>query len=158
LRGTLIAWPIALAAILVTDGVAGLALGHEVSVTPGNLALFGLLPLTAVFLVHMIGRHLRRILPTGIGVVLVVGGLFSVPWLLPRPVLATYPAWTALTAGVLLAAITIPWAARPDPIVDPRTGPNRYAPTRRTTLLMITATALPLLVLVITAMFLTRTG
>jgi hypothetical protein len=158
LRGMLIGWPITLAAMLVTDSVAGLAFGERIELTAGKLVLFALLPPVAVFLVELIGRQERPTWPTGLGVALIFAGVFSVPLLLPRPVLATYPAWAALAAAALLAAGTIPWAVRPDLIIDPRDGRNRYPLPRRVILIMVAGIVLPLLILVLAAMFLPGTG
>jgi hypothetical protein len=158
LRGMLIGWAVTLAAMLVTDSVASLAFGQRSELTAGKLLLLGLLPPAAVFLAHLIGRRERPSWPTGLGVVLIFAGVFSVPLLLPRPVLATYPAWAALTAGVLLAAGTMPWAIRPDLIIDPRDGRNRYPLPRRLILIMAAGIVLPLLILVLAALFLPRTS
>lgn len=158
LRGMLTAWPITLAAMLVTDGVAGLAFDQQVELNAGKLVLFGLLPPAAAFLVQLIGRQKRPSWPTGLGVALLLAGVFSVPWLLPQRVLATYPAWAALTAGVLLVAGTVPWAIRPDRIIDPRDGRNRYPMPRRLILIMAAGIVLPLLMLVLAAMLLPPTG
>jgi hypothetical protein len=158
LRAMLIGWPITLAAMLVTDSVAGLAFGQPSELTAGKLLLLGLLPPAAVFLVHLIGRRERPNWPTGLGVVLIFAGVFSVPLLLPRPVLATYSPWVALTAGALLAAGTIPWATRPDLIIDPRDGRNRYPLPRRLILIMAAGIVLPLLILGLAALFLSGTG
>lgn len=158
LRGMLIGWPTTLAAMLTADGTAGLALGQQVELTPGKLLLFGLLPPAAVALIQLIGRQERPRWPTGLGVALIFAGVFSVPWLLPRPVLATYPAWAALTTAALVAAGTIPWAVRPDLIIDPRDGRNRYPLPRRLILIMAAGISLPLLMLVLAAIFLPRTA
>ncbi len=57
-RGLLVAWPVSLAAMLTTDGVAGLAFGDRVELTAGKLLVFGLLPPAAVFLVQLVARRL----------------------------------------------------------------------------------------------------
>jgi drug/metabolite transporter (DMT)-like permease len=158
LRGMLIGWPITLAAMLTADGVAGLAFGQRIELTVGKLLLFALLPPAAVGLIQLIGRQERPSWQTGLGVALIFAGVFSVPWLLPRPVLATYPAWAALTAAVGLAAGAIPWAVRPDLIIDPRDGRNRYPLSRRLVLIMAAGIALPLLILVLAGIFLPRTA
>jgi len=157
-RGMLIGWPTGLAAILVADGVAGLAFDQRIELTAGKLLLFGLLPPAAVALIQLIVRQARPSWPTGLGVALIFAAVFSVPWLLPRPVLATYPAWAALITGALFAAATIPWAFRPDLIIDPRDGRNRYPLPRRLLLIMVAGIVLPLLMLALTAMFLHRSG
>jgi hypothetical protein len=157
-RAMLIGWPITLAAMLVTDGVAGLAFDRRIELTAGKVLLFGLLPPTAVYLVQLIGRRERPSWPAGLGVALIFAGVFSVPLLLPQPVLATYPAWSALTAGALFAAGTIPWALRPDLIIDPRDGRNRYPVPPRLILIMIAGIVLPLLILALAVTFLPRTG
>jgi hypothetical protein len=154
LRAMLIGWPVSLAAMLVADGAAGLASGEPAELTAGKLLLFGLLPPVAVFLVHLIVRRARPRWPAVLGVVLVFAGVFAVPLLLSRPVLATYPAWAALAAGALFAAGTLPWALRPDLIVDPRDGRNRYPLPRRIILVMAAGIVLPLVVLVLAAVFL----
>lgn len=158
LRAMLGGWPIALAAMLLVDGVAGLALGQRVEVSTGKLLLFALLPPAAVLLVQLIGRQKRPTWPTGAGIVLIFAGVFSVPWLLPRPVLGTYPAWAALTAAALLAAGTLPWALRPDRVIDPRDGRDRYPVPRRLILLMAAGLTLPLLILVLVAVFQTSSA
>jgi hypothetical protein len=158
LRGMLTAWPITLAAMLMADGVAGLAFGQRIELTIGKLLLFGLLPPAAVALIQLIGRQQRPSWQTGLGVALLFAGVFSVPWLLPRPVLATYPAWAALAAAVLLAAGAIPWAVRPDLIIDPRDGRNRYPLPRRLILIMAAAIVLPLLMLILAGIFLPGTA
>jgi hypothetical protein len=153
-RGMLMGWPTTLAAMLMADGVAGLASDQRIELTAGKLVLFGLLPPTAVVLVQLIARRERLSWPTGLGVALVFAGVFTVPWLLPLPVLATYPAWAALVTAALLAAGTLPWAFRPDLIIDPRTGRNRFPVPRRLILIMAVALALPLVMLVLAAIFL----
>jgi hypothetical protein len=156
LRGLLIAWPIALAAMLVTDGVGGLAFDERIELTIGKVLLFGLLPPAAVLIVQLIGRRQRPSWPIGFGVLLLFVGVFAVPLLLPRPVLATYPAWPALAAGVLLIIGTIPWTLRPDLIIDPRDGRNRYPLPWWLILFMAGGLVLPLLILVLSAVFLSQ--
>jgi hypothetical protein len=158
LRGTLIAWPLALAAMLVTDGVAGLAFGNRVELTAGKLVLYALLPPAAAFLVQLVGRRERPSWLTGLGVALIFAGVISVPLLLPRPVLTTYPAWAALTVGALLAAGTVPLAVRPDLIIDPRDGRNRYPLPWRVIAIMAAGLVLPLLLLVLAAIVAPQTG
>lgn len=149
LRGMLIAWPIALAAMLVTDGVAGLAFGERAEVTVGKLALFVLLPPAAALLVHLIVRRQRPTWPIGLLVVLIAAVLFGLPLVAGQPVLGTYPAWVALVAGAVVAAGTIPWGVRPNPVVDPRSGRNRYPLPWPVILLMAAGIAVPLLILVV---------
>jgi hypothetical protein len=157
LRGMLVGWPTTLAAILLADGVAGVAFGQRIELTAGKLLLFGLLPPAAVALVQLIVRQERPSWPAGLGVAVLFAGVFSVPWLLSRPVLATYPAWAALTTGALLAASAIPWAVRPDLIIDPRTGRNRFPLPRWLIMIMAAGIVLPLLTLVLAAMFIPGT-
>lgn len=154
LRPLLIGWPVSLAAMLVTDGVAGLASGDRVELTAGKVLLFGLLPPSAVLLVHLVGRRARPAWPAVLGVALIFAAVFGVPLLLPGPALATYPAWAALAAGGLFAAGTLPWAFRPDLIIDPRDGRNRYPLPRRIILIMAAGIVLPLVILVLAAVLL----
>lgn len=157
LRGMLIGWPTTLAAMLIADGAAGLAFGQRIELTAGKLLLFGLLPPAAVALIQLIGRQERPRRPTGLGVALIFACVFSVPWLLSRPVLVTYPAWAALTTGALIIVGTIPWYVRPDLIIDPRNGRNLFPLSRRLILIMVAGIVLPLLMLALAAMYLPRT-
>ena len=151
-RAPAIAWSVTLATMLLADGVLGLASGRPIELTAGKLLLFVLLPPAAVFLVRLIGSG-RSGWPAGLGVVLLFAAVFGVPVLLPEPVLSTYPAWPALALGAVLAAGTLPWVLRPDHVIDPRDGRNRYPLPRRLVVLMAAAVAVPLLMLVLAAAF-----
>lgn len=131
--------------ILLMDGVLGLMQGRTATLTPGKMAAVAVLPVAAVVGVRVLGRASRpaesrvaravREWVAPFGYLMAVFGLLGLlTWLLREPVLAQLSAgWAALAGGalmVLLLAVPV-GLNRGDPVIDPRTGRDRYGSTAR---------------------------
>lgn len=141
---------------LVVGDLWHLIRGEPGQLVPGAILMAALIPLLSVVIVNVMLRADRPAWPW---ITITIIGCTALPTaavLLNKPVLLVYPAWLGLVTGAALLLISWLYTrSHSDPVIDPRTGLNRYRLKPWIPILMFSVVAAPVVVLLVTA-FITR--
>lgn len=151
-RSLLIAYPAFLGTGLAFEGVITALTGGRVEIAPGHLLVAAALPAAVPLLLSWLTRTRDR---RSLWLLWLVGTLITaatvaVLYLFREPVLLQFPAWASIAAGVALLVVGGRHLRR-DPVIDPRDGRDRCAPTPATRVAMIAMIAVPIVALLLIA-------
>lgn len=146
IRDLLWGYPPAVGSLVLVDGLWGVLKGGRAELTIGDVVVATLLPLAVLLLVTALTHARPWAYYVTAGLISVVGGVLL--WAGGGLVLMRYPAWVGLACGAIMlgGGLTLVMTVNRDPVIDPRTGRDRYPASTRL-LVLVGALMVPLLAL-----------